>query len=235
MELKYNIMDDDTIAITRGQWHIARKNLDIVIPTQINNKPVTFIEDRVFQDYGLTSIIFSDTLTKIGNYALYFNKLTSIQLPSTLTSIEYSTFSYNYLTHVYFPNTLTKISGDAFSYNQLTSLKIPNTVIIIESRAFQYNRLTSIILPNTITSIRQNAFCGNLLHYIVCDDKWKDPSRKIFDPNINVDALNRTFIQQYICPLLQTKIYNRYICFDILQYIIPCKEILLDIARIKKN
>lgn len=87
---------------------------DIVIPSKINEMPVS----------------------KIGYRAFANKKLTSIEIPNPVEIIGDHAFSYNHLIKVEIPNSVIKIGSDAFFGNNLLSVKIPNPNTMIGYGAF---------------------------------------------------------------------------------------------------
>jgi hypothetical protein len=51
---------------------------DVTVPSRINNKPVTAIGDRAFEDKELTSVAIPGSVTVIGDYAFSGNPLASV-------------------------------------------------------------------------------------------------------------------------------------------------------------
>jgi hypothetical protein len=80
----------------------------LTIPSTIDGKPVTAIENRAF----------------------WFNQLTSVTIPNSVTTIEHGAFYWNKLTSVTIPNSVTTIGGYAFTYNPLTSVTIGANVTL---------------------------------------------------------------------------------------------------------
>ena len=75
---------------------------DVVIPAEIDGKPVTSIGDRAF----------------------YRNQLTSVVIPGSVTSIGAAVFGDNLLTSVVIPGSVKTIGVGAFTDNPLNSLEI---------------------------------------------------------------------------------------------------------------
>ena len=92
---------------------------DVVIPSTINDYPVTSIGEEAFQDD--------------------FN-LTNVTIPDSVTSIGASAFSgCSYLTSVTIGNSVTSIGARAFSScSRLTSVTIPDSVTSIGYHAFDH-------------------------------------------------------------------------------------------------
>ena len=161
---------------------------DIVIPSEYEEKTVTKIEDRAFENCeNITSITLPDSITVIGRNAFAgCGSLTSISIPDGVTVIEEETFNgCSNITSIVIPNSVTTIRQTAFEgCSLLTSINIPNSVTHIGWNAFEncinltsinlpdgipyisdatFNgctSLASITIPNSVTSIGNNAFNG---------------------------------------------------------------------------
>ena len=142
---------------------------ELVIPKSYDNKPVTIIGGRAFQNCsGLTSITIGNSVTSIGANAFYGCRgLTSVTIPNSVTSIGGSAFqNCSSLTTITIPDSVTSIGDSAF-YNctSLTTITIPNSVTSIGGSAFQNcSSLTNITIPDSVTSIGGSAFhnCSGL-------------------------------------------------------------------------
>jgi hypothetical protein len=115
---------------------------EIEIPSEIDERPILAIGDRVFSEkYNLKSITIPDSVKTIGNYAFYYcYGLTSIEISENLTAIgEYAFYNCSNLKSVELPESLTTIGNDAFqSCSGLTSITIPANVTAIGDSAFYY-------------------------------------------------------------------------------------------------
>ena len=171
----YEVDEDATITITGCN---KSANGAITIPSKIDGKPVTRIEDGAFEDCtGLTSVTLGNSVTSIGDVAFYdCSGLTSITIPDSVTSIGY--YAFEGCTGLKSINVAS--DNDCFSSNNgvlfnkektelikypegksETSYTIPNSVTSIEDRAFAGCRsLTSITIPDSVTSIGYGTFDG---------------------------------------------------------------------------
>jgi len=140
---------------------------DVVIPSRIQNLPVTAIGESAFSEdevsNPITSVIIPNTVTKIGDFAFYDNQLTSITFPNSVTHIGFAAFFKNLLTSITIPNSVTHIDVAAFRYNQLVTITLPSNLTRIEGVVFADNKLTGITIPNGVTHIGDYAFFGNQL------------------------------------------------------------------------
>ena len=172
---------------------------EVVIPAEIQGKPVTVIGSTAFLDafylesitipdsvtridyhafwgcHSLTGIVIPDSVTYIGDYAFcYCASLTDIVIPDSVTSIGDSAFSCCYsLTSIVIPDSITSISDSAFqNCESLTSIVIPDSVTSIGRSAFnECASLTSIVIPDSVTSIGNGAFreCASLTTIVIPD------------------------------------------------------------------
>ena len=171
----YEVDEDAMITITGCN---KSANGAITIPSKIDGKPVTRIEDGAFEDCtGLTSVTLGNSVTSIGDVAFYdCSGLTSITIPDSVTSIGY--YAFEGCTGLKSINVAS--DNDCFSSNNgvlfnkektelikypegksETSYTIPNSVTSIEDRAFAGCRsLTSITIPDSVTSIGYGTFDG---------------------------------------------------------------------------
>lgn len=196
-DIEYRESSDGNIIITGLKGNVSAG--DIVIPREIDGKPVVTIDRNAFNECdSLTSITLPDSVTTIRGNA--FNgcvNLTSITIPDSVTSIGANAFSYCVnLTSVSIPNSVTSIDKKAFyGCGSLTCITIPGGVISIGNETFyecdslisvnildgvtsigekafySCGSLTSITIPNSVTSIGDEAFysCGSLTSVTIPD------------------------------------------------------------------
>lgn len=137
--------------------------VDVIIPTEIDGKPVIAIGDNAFALNGdLTSVAIPNSVTSIGHYAFSLcQNLTNATIPNTVTSIGAGALLGCYsLTSVTIPNSVTFIGANAFSCcSSLTNVVIPNSISSIGVGTFSdCTSLTSVTIPDGVTSIGVEAF-----------------------------------------------------------------------------
>ncbi|MGN0469630.1 MAG: leucine-rich repeat domain-containing protein [Acutalibacteraceae bacterium] len=182
-DFEYSENDDGTVTIT-GYYGEDR---EIIIPSEIDGKPVTSIGNSAFNECtGLTSITIPASVTSIGYYAFAnCTNLASIDIPENITSVGYCAFDdtewytnqpdgvlyigkvvYEYKgqmpdnTAVVLKDGTQTINNNVFSgCKGLTSIEIPDSVATIGEWAFSgCTGLTSITIPDSVATIGQAAF-----------------------------------------------------------------------------
>ena len=136
---------------------------NVVIPDQINGKPVTGIGYMAFVGHlKLVSVTIPNSVTSIGRDAFAGCwSLTSVTIPNSVTSIEGEAFRVCIsLANVTIPNSVTSIGNMAFDEcTSLASITIPNSVTSIGGVAFgSCTSLASVTIGNGVTSIGYYVF-----------------------------------------------------------------------------
>lgn len=170
---------------------------ELVVPSSINEKPVTSINEFAFADCGsLTNIVLPDSLQSIGDAAfracigltsialpenvtsigdgafLFCTNLSSITIPDGISSLQqFMFFGCGNLAEVILPPDLTSIGALTFyGCSSLSRITIPDGVTSISQGLFtNCSSLTNIVLPDGLTSIGDNAFdgCSSLTSIII--------------------------------------------------------------------
>lgn len=138
------------------------KKTSVVIPSLIENLPVTKIGKNAFQDCtNLKEIHISDSVTEIGNEAFRdCVSLREIHIPNSVTRIGYwAFFGCRSLAEIKIPDSITKIGESTFwNCSGLTEITIPNSVKEICKNAFwNCNSLRFVSLPAGI-KVDKDAF-----------------------------------------------------------------------------
>lgn len=196
----YKIGSDGTITITCCD---GSADGAITIPSKIDGKPVTRIEDNAFNSCkSLTKITIPDSVTSIGDWAFVScSALTNITIPRSVTSIGYRAFgSCANLTSINVAsdnNYYSDKNGVLFNKKKTELIQypsgkpesaytIPNSVTSIEDGAFaSCYSLISITIPNSVTSIGAGAFdqCESLTSINVASDNnfYSDKNGVLFN------------------------------------------------------
>ena len=131
---------------------------DIVIPSTIDNKPITAIGRYAFRyNNRVTGVVMPDNVINISDSA--FNgctNLASILLPNSITNIGSDTFrNCTSLTDIIIPHNVTRLEDFLFTgCTSLTNVIIPDGVIYIGSSVFSHCiNLSSLGIPNSVTNI----------------------------------------------------------------------------------
>lgn len=195
---------------------------EVVVPQQIESRPVTTIgreafnnngkvvkitlpegllriEDSAFQAaYNLQEAVLPSTLRYLGKSA--FNScgnLKSISIPQGISTIQESAFFRCVsLTQADLPLGLKSIEGKAFSVTGLQRIDLPASLESIGEHAFYGNRyLEEVTLPSTVKTIDEYAFfvCDSLKK-VVLPYSLQSMSAGVFDkcPNLEMIAIPMT-------------------------------------------
>ena len=137
----------------------------VVIPAEINGKPVTTIGKLAFEDrYEITKIVVPDTVRMIESGAFRgCENLTEIVLPDTVESIGAEAFSgCCRLVNFTVPTAVTEIRAETFKgCTNLEAVKLHPGIVRIHSYAFDgCASLKEIELPDGLTEIAAHTFRG---------------------------------------------------------------------------
>lgn len=142
-------------SITIGRKISNSYNEDIVIPSEIEGKPVTRIAENAFSNIEVNSLTIPDTITIISEYAFKNSIIDEgIVIPENVTFIgKYAFSNYQNLEVAYEAH--TKIN---------TQIKIPNSIKIINPYVFQNSKLTDIAIGENVRIISAFAFYGSCVN-----------------------------------------------------------------------
>lgn len=162
-------VNDDFTEITITKYKGKRK--DVVIPSTIQDVPVTRIGNSAFNptgDWGMThieSVIIPEGIKEIGEKAFYSQSFKSIQIPKGCTLKSGAFIKCYELESVTLPEGLKIIPRECFSgCEKLTNINFPSTLKYIGSFAFGGYKgipccsLTSVELPEGLEYIGSDAF-----------------------------------------------------------------------------
>ncbi|GJM78331.1 hypothetical protein HMSSN139_08270 [Paenibacillus sp. HMSSN-139] len=156
-DFTYVVQSDDTVTITG----YTGTRTEVVIPSEIEGKPVTVIGSSALSNAGLASVTIPIGITRIESFAFYRNQLTDLTIPEGVTYIGNNAFESNQLSHAAIPLSVAEIYDYAFKDNRLTAIEIPR-VTYLGKGAFQKNLLQSVTLEN-LTFLGAYAFENNQL------------------------------------------------------------------------
>ncbi len=116
------------------------KELDLVLPEQVNGVPITIIGPEAF---------------------LACIDLRSVVIPDTVTDIQGRAFAGCWeLKAVRLPKNLRRIGDDAFDWNDIVQLDLPYGLERIGARAFSGLDARTVTIPDTVRYIGPGAFYG---------------------------------------------------------------------------
>ena len=151
------------------------KDVDIVIPSVHEQKPVTAIDMIAFaQNKSLKSVMIGRNVTTIGEMAFFAcSGLVTVVIPESVTLIEEAAFSYctslaniivdeNNANYASADNDLYTKDGKTLVHyaisKKATQFAIPDEVTSIGGYAFAGSSLTSVVIGKGVTSIGARAF-----------------------------------------------------------------------------
>lgn len=172
------------------EWLHTRESFHETVPSSINGKPVTVIQDEAFvAACYLSSVFIPDSVTTLGvSVFVSCERLATVRLSSNITELPSGTFAncYSLKSITNMTNNLTAIRGCAISsLKNLQDFSIPKSVTIIEDypaasdtwlnkyrdsqgfviiNGFLLNGKActgDVIIPDTVHTIGDFAFHGN--------------------------------------------------------------------------
>ncbi|MBQ7898048.1 MAG: leucine-rich repeat protein [Clostridia bacterium] len=155
---------DSVTSIAYGAFYNSNLT-SIVISDNVRS-----IGDWAFQNCkSLTEIIFPNSVTDIGEGAFYdCYKIDSISIPGSITSIGNMAFYNCHLASITFSEGVTNIGNGAFYNCDCETVVLPDGVKNIGVWAFyDCDKMTSIFIPDSVINIGTDAFgyCDNLTIY----------------------------------------------------------------------
>ena len=137
---------------------------EVVIPSEIDGKTVTLIDDDAFRNNEkLKSVKLPDSLIGIGVEAFAFCKsLESVNIPEGIKDFSPAFRGCEMLKSIVIPEGIERIEQGMFwDCISLENVTLPNSLKIIDGSTFENcTSLKTITLPNGIIEIGANAFGG---------------------------------------------------------------------------
>lgn len=147
-------------------------NMNVVIPSKINNKPVTKIANKAFSavdEVNLTidptkkviiySLVIPDSVKEIGDYAFIFNKIKTLSLSKNIEKIGAYAFAKNDIEgNLLLPDSLKTIGEASFVYNEFPNLYVGKGITDIPYAAFFNSKIKKVELFDGLKSIGDSAF-----------------------------------------------------------------------------
>ncbi len=163
-DLEYAVNASGDYEIT-GYLNTNPAKADVVIPAEIDGRPVTGIGAEAFNScQNVQSVSIPASVTYIGNYAFFdCDSITSIVLPDSVVSIGMGAFEKcDALASVTFSKGLISIGDFAFKECvKLANFTLPEGLLVIGDSAFWACRsLTSVTIPTTVIKLGDGAFYG---------------------------------------------------------------------------
>ena len=187
-DFKYTLNEDGSYKI---KAYIGNQET-VIIPTEINDKPVVTIGESAFLNAETLKTIDIPSSIKTLEYAAFWScdSLETVNITGSLTTIGVDAFKdCKLLKNITIPNTVTDIGVNAFAgtpwfenntdeflvigdgillkYNGLReTVSIPNSVKRIYAYSCSGNeKMKKVIIPNSVSIINENAFsdCSNLV------------------------------------------------------------------------
>ena len=163
---------------------------EVVIPAEIEDFPVVAVGAQTFTKTNIVSVIFPDSVERIGNECFYNCKsLQKVMLPKNLNNISGKMFAYcKALKQITLPDSIEIIYGSAFHMSGLESITIPDSVIVIAPGGFGYGvfenceHLKTVNIGKGIKSIGHGAFkgCSSLTTVNIGVEKLEESLNNIY-------------------------------------------------------
>lgn len=188
---EYELLDDGTVAIT-GFLNKGKPS-SLNIPSQIDGKPVTQINEYAFSECAeLCEVIIPDSVVSVGKFAFYkCENLKTVDIPEGVTDIgDYAFSDCTSLKNITIPDSVTEIGNFVFANcRSLNKVIISGNTKKIGMSAFSNCvSLESVTIPEGVTYIGANAFFGCIsLESVTIPKSVKEIEANAFENNINDD------------------------------------------------
>ena len=193
----YNVAGNIVTGLSAEGKAKLKNNSEVIIPSRINNVPVTGIGNGAegmgtfgFTEGGKTyvpeKIILPKTLKNIGDYAFDASGLTEIELPDQLETIGNYAFRNIKATELQLPKSVKTIGKGAFEVTDkngeaLEKVSLSMGLTSIPENAFRGQKLKSVTLPKNITEIGSGAFADNKVENLALNEELKTIGNNAFE------------------------------------------------------
>ena len=212
-DFKCRLNGDGAVTITK----YIGTDPHVVIPAEIDNKPVTQIAAEAFAVSDIISVQMPDSITQIGGGAFYVctNLTTVVLSPNVETIGANAFFGCIKLSDITLPESLKTLGESAFQMcKALTHISIPKSVTEWGSNAFRLSGLKTVELEEGLEAIGQSAFSATNLKEVVIPGSVKQINRSAFSDceqlekivlnegliSIDILAFNATNIREIVIP-----------------------------------
>jgi len=164
----------------------------VVIPSKIENLPVTYIGNHAFRGSVVKSLEMPNSISKIGGDAfINCDKLEEISFSESLTDIGQNAFeNCTLLKKVRLPSSLKNLGEMVFHNSGIEHLEIEEGIEVIPSYAFASTNLTNLVLPKSIKKIDFQAFAGCLiLENVILNDGLVEISVSAFAGDLKLKEI----------------------------------------------
>lgn len=159
----------------------------VVIPSEIDDRPVVSIGEKVFMNANVSEVILPNSLKAILKQAFEgCENLSSISIPDEITYIGSNCFKNSGLEEFICPNSVTVIQNSCFYHckrlhkvrlgtsvnkleyfafdgcESLSDIVLPESLIEIEDACFSNTAIKAIIIPQNVQKVHGEVFGGNL-------------------------------------------------------------------------
>ena len=146
---------------SEGEYYNDTNLTKVVLPASVKR----ILTDAFYDCNKLKELNISDSITEIGNYALYSTNLFSGKIPASIKKLGKSVYACSKILEVNIPSSLKKIPEETFGWcDKLEKINIPEGVTEIGKGAFAYcgavDLEKSSIFPSTLKTVRESAFEG---------------------------------------------------------------------------
>lgn len=193
----YNVAGNIVTGLSAEGKAKLKNNSEVIIPSRINNVPVTGIGNGAegigtfgFTEGGKTyvpkKVILPKALKNIGDYAFDASGLTEIELPDQLETIGNYAFRNVKATELQLPKTVKTIGKGAFEATDKKEASLENVSLaagmtVIPENAFRGQKLKKVTLPKNITEVESGAFADTKVETLDFNENLKSIGTGAFE------------------------------------------------------